>query len=339
MKRATIDDVAAEAGVSKTTVSRVINGEDTVREDTRERVLAVVERLRYQPKLAARTMAGARSMWVALLYQRTNSGSVLLVQSGAMASCARSNHLLLVHECQHDGEALEREILGLAEQLQPCGVILMPPLSLQPRVLEILRNCGMPFVRLCPEHGVDRSPRLWFDDRSAIHEVTSHVIVQGHRELAMISGVPLEKPDPRRQGYVDAVRDHRLGAAVEQRVLWGNFSFEQSLEAARQLLRRKRRPTAIITATDDMAAACMYVARSMGLDVPRDLSVTGFDDAFVAQVLWPPLTTVHAPIRELGGLAANMLIEGTLDMHSGQAVNLPYRMVLRDSVGPPPTVS
>lgn len=336
-KPATIDEVAAAAGVSTATVSRVVNGESVVREATRAKVMAAVEALRYKPKLAARTMAGGRSSWIALVYRTTPIGSLQLMQSGAIATVRRAALHLSVHECVAEAAAdLEQELIDIADTLRPRGIILPPPLSDDAGVLAALRRHCVPFVRIGPSFG-DPAPRVWFDDRSAMREITSHVITQGHRELALIYGLPDTMPDPRREGYLDAVRAHRLGASCEKRMFWGAFSFEQTLPIARRLLARKQRPTAIITATDDMAAACLHAAQELGLRVPQDLTVTGFDDAHIASVVWPTLTTIHAPISEMGAAAADLLCRDSLDMDAGVTLLLPYRLVQRGSDGPVPT--
>lgn len=337
-KPATIDEVAAAAGVSTATVSRVVNGESVVREATRAKVMAVVEALRYRPKLAARTMAGARSSWIALVYRTTPIASLQLMQSGAVGTVRRAGLHLSVHEClAEDSADLEQELIDIADTLRPRGMILPPPLSDDAVVLAALRRHRVPFVRIGPNIS-DTAPAVWFDDRTAMREITGHVIAQGHRELALIYGLPDTMPDPRREGYLDAVRAHRLGAACEKRMFYGAFNFEQTLPVARRLLGRKQRPTAIITATDDMAAACLHAAQELGLRVPQDLTVTGFDDAHIASVVWPPLTTIHAPIGEMGAAAADLLCRDTLDMDAGLTLLLPYRLVQRGSDGPAPAV-
>ena len=329
-RRATIQDVAAAAGVSIATVSRVVNGEGQVRSATREKVLAVIDALHYQPTLSARQMGGARSKWIALVYQNPGIGFMHLIQSGAVDRCRADGYLLSVHACQFVGEDLERELLGIADQLQPSGFILPPPMSVSSRVLEALDRRGIPYVRLCPKEDDHPSPRVWFDDRSAMEAMTRLILKQGHRELALITGLPETGRDPRRQGYLDAVREARLPQA-ERNIVYAGYDFDTALPLATKLLQRKRRPTAVLCANDDMAAAVLHAARAAGLQVPADLSVTGFDNSYVSSIVSPALTTVHAPIHELGAAAADLLIKGPPDMNAGLALTRPWRLVQRES--------
>lgn len=329
-RRATIQDVADAAGVSIATVSRVVNGEGQVRSTTREKVLAVIDTLRYQPAMSARQMGGARSKWIALVYQNPGIGFMHLIQSGAVDRCRADGYLLSVHACQFVGDGLERELLGIADQLQPSGFILPPPMSISARVLEALDRRGVPYVRLCPKEDDHPSPRVWFDDRSAMEAMTRHVLKLGHRDLALITGIPETSPDPRRLGYLDAVREARLPQA-ERSIIHGAYTFDTALPIATRLLQRKRRPTAILCANDDMAAAVLQAARAEGLQVPQDLSVTGFDNSYVSSIVSPSLTTVHAPIHELGVAAADLLIKGPPDMTAGLVLTRPWRLVQRES--------
>lgn len=335
MKKATIEDIAAAAGVSTATVSRVINGESHVSARTRAKVDEAIARFSYSPNLAARNMGGARSMWIALLYHNPGMGFMHLMQSGALDRCREAGFMMSVHSCDIGSEALERELTGIVDQLRPWGVILPPPLSLDARVTDCLRRRKVPFVRLCPRESDERSPRVWFDDRSAVRELTEHLLGLGHRQLSFVAGLPEGTPDPRHEGYLDAVRAHRL-AGAEREVLRGDFSFHSVLAPVRQLLSRKRRPTALVAANDDMAAACIHAAHDLGLRVPQDLSVTGFDDSYVATILSPSLTTVHAPIQDLGATATDLLIKGPPDMDNGLTITRPHRLVIRQSSGPCP---
>ncbi|MBI5259720.1 MAG: LacI family DNA-binding transcriptional regulator [Burkholderiales bacterium] len=333
-KRATIQDVADAAGVSIATVSRVVNGEGQVRSATRELVLAVIDSLRYRPTLSARQLGGARSKWIALVYQNPGIGFMHLVQSGAVDRCRNDGYMLSVHACQFTGSGLDRELLDIVDQLQPSGLILPPPMSVSPQVIETLGKCGIPFVRLCPQEDDHRSPRVWFDDRSAMQAMTRHVLDLGHRDIALITGLPATSPDPRRLGYLDAVREARLPAA-ERNISYGAYTFEGGLAAAQALLQRKRRPSAILAASDDMAAAVLHTAHAMGLHLPDELSVTGFDDSYVSTIVSPGLTTVHAPLHELGSAAADLLIKGPPDMQAGLVINRPWRLVQRGSTAAP----
>lgn len=334
-RRSTIKDVAKAAGVSIATVSRVVNDEGQVSQATRDHVLAVIDALNFQPNMAARHMGGARSKWVALVYHNPGIGFMHLVQGGAVDRCRADGYMLSVHACQYTGAALGQELLGIVDQLQPSGLILPPPLSVSPQAVSTLAARGVPFVRLCPAEDDLPYPRVWFDERAAMRAMTEHLIGLGHRQLAMISGLPEGKLDGRRDGYLDAVRAARLLPA-EANIHFGSFTFEAALPVALKLLQRKRRPTALICASDDMAAAALHAAHQLGLRVPDDLSVTGFDDGYIASVMSPALSTVHSPLRELGQAAADLLIKGPPDMQAGLALVRPWKLSLRASTAAPP---
>lgn len=333
-KRPTIKDVASAAGVSIATVSRVVNGEGQVSQATRETVLAVIDTLQYQPDMAARHMGGARSKWLALISHNPGIGFMQQLQGGAMDRCRAEGVMLSVHNCQYTGQDLVHELLGIVGQLKPRGVILPPPLSVSPQALQTLAERGVPFVRLCPTEDELPYPRVWFDDRASMRAMTEHVIGLGHRQLALIAGLPEGKQDGRRDGYLDAVRAARLPGA-EANILPGGFTFDAALPVATALLKRKRRPTALLCASDDMAAAAVRAAHDLGLRVPEDVSVTGYDDGYIAAILSPSLSTVHAPLRELGAAAADLLIKGPPDMQAGLVLSRPWRLVLRESVAAP----
>jgi LacI family transcriptional regulator len=335
VKRPNIKDVAKAAGVSIATVSRVVNGEGQISQSTREKVLATINTLQYQPNMAARHMGGARSKWVALIYQNPGISFMQLVQSGAVDRCRSDGYMLSVHSCQFAGEDLIQELLGIVDQLKPSGVILPPPLSVSPQAVATLAQRGVHFVRLCPAEDDLPYPRVWFDERAAMRAMTQHVITLGHRQLALITGLPEGKIDGRREGYLDAVRAARLPGA-EANITLGSYTFEAALPVAHRLLSRKRRPTALLCASDDMAAAALHAAHQLGIRVPLDLSVTGFDDGYIASVMSPSLSTVHAPLRDLGAAAADMLIKGPPDMAAGLVLTRPWRLVLRESIAAPP---
>lgn len=333
-RRVTIKDVAQAAGVSIATVSRVVNAEGQVSTFTRDTVLAVIDTLQYQPDMAARHLGGARSKWVALIYHNPGIGFMQQVQGGALDRCRADGYMLSVHSCQYTGPDLQQEVIGIVDQLKPSGVVLPPPLSVSPLVLQTLADRGVPFVRLCPPEDELPYPRVWFDDRASMRAMTEHVIALGHRQLALITGLPEGKQDGRREGYLDAVRAARLPGA-ESNIVQGGYTFDAALPVATRLLRRKRRPTALLCASDDMAAAAVRAAQDMGLRVPDDVSVTGYDDGYIASILSPSLSTVHAPLRELGAAAVDLIIQGPPNMLAGIVLNRPWRLVLRGSVAAP----
>jgi LacI family transcriptional regulator len=178
------------------------------------------------------------------------------------------------------------------------------------------------------------------DDFHAAREMTAHLISQGHTRIAFIKGQPTQTASGQRlDGFQAAMNEAELEVDPAL-VIQGFFTYKSGLEATEKLLARKRIPTAIFASNDDMAAAAISVAHRRGLDVPRDISVVGFDDTPIATTVWPELTTIRQPIAAMAEAAINLLlhkIRRPKDRHIHQPVDqlVPYVLVKRDSVAPP----
>lgn len=334
MKPPTILDVALVAGVSKSTVSRVLNADPMVSAEARELVSVAINALNYRPNVAARSMRGARSHWIALLYQNPGADYMRQIQLGAMAGSRDAGHLLSVHACDAFGSALVQEVRAIVDQLQPAGVILTPPLCDVQPVLKLLQGLTLRYARLGPiladRHGVS----LGIDEAAAMCELTERVIKLGHRELAYVGGLPLDVQDPRRAGFDAAVAAAGLELPASRRTSCG-FRMQRALAWALKSLAAPRPPTAILAANDDMAVGVLHAAYQLGIAVPQALSVAGFDDTYVAQLAIPRLTTVRQPLADLGRQAA-LWLAGTGPRRATSApVVLPYELVPGGSTAPP----
>jgi LacI family transcriptional regulator len=334
--RATIVQVARHAGVSIKTVSRVSNGEPNVRAELRARVEAVIRELNYHPSLAARSLAGRRSRLLALAYDGPNPSYLLQLQAGARAVCQERGYRLLYHPCDSAGAALAVELLGLAEDPGIEGLILAPPLSGRASLVERLAAGGLPHALLAaPQPG---PCAVLVDDEAAGVEATAHLLGLGHRRIGFIVGHPDHAATPLRQrGYERALRDAGIG--IDPRLIEpGEYSFESGRRAAFRLLGTGHRPTAILASSDDMAAGAISAARSSGLELPRELSVTGFDDTPLAAMLWPSLTTMHQPVGEMAALATRLLLDQLAgpDRPASCATPPASRLVVRASTCAPP---
>ena len=330
-RRAKIQDVAEAAGVAIKTVSRVLNSEPNVREQTRARVLAVVKRLNYHPSLSARSLAGRRSYLIGLVYANPSANYIVDVQHGAMSRCREGRFQLLMHQVESAGEELEREILGLLDHTRLDGLIVTAPLSERASLLSALNRRGTPFVRIAPSDAHTGGPYADMDDEGAAREMTEYLIGLGHRRIGFIVGHPEHYASGQRlRGYKAALKAHRI-AFESQLVKQGHFIFESGLAAARQLLTQPNRPTAIFASNDDMAAGALMAAHEMGLAVPTRLSVAGFDDTYVARTVWPRLTTIHQPSYDLAYTAADLLIQLLQTGVAPGPARLPHRLVCRAS--------
>jgi LacI family transcriptional regulator len=330
-RKASIDDVAKAAGVAIKTVSRVLNNEPNVREETRARVLAAVKRLNYHPSPSARSLASRRSYLIGLVYDNPGGNYTIEVQRGALARCREGKFLLLLHEVTGSGEELTQDVLAFANQTHIDGLILVPPLSETPSVIHALDEFNLPFTRIAPDELKHSSPFVDMDDEGAAREMTEYLIGLGHRRIAFIIGRPGHYASGQRlKGYEAALKAHKL-PFVPEYVRQGDFLFDTGLNAGRQLLALPERPTAIFAANDDMAAGVLMAAHEMGVAVPDELSVAGFDDAAISRTVWPPLTTVHQPTYDLSYSAADLLIKSLLTGAPARPVRLPHKLVPRAS--------
>jgi LacI family transcriptional regulator len=305
---ATIQMVADRAQVSPKTVSRVINNERGVRGETRARILEAIRQLDYQPNLNARGLAGARSFLIGLFYDKP--GDYLNeFQTGAVQRCRESDLHLMVQPLDISSKEMARDVSMLVRQLRLEGAILLPPLSDQPVVRAALAEAGVPAVHIAPMREPVDSPSVDTDDRAAARQMTVQLLEQGHRRIGFMLGPPGHRATEQRYlGFADAM--HTRAVSIEpELVQTGNFEFADGLECARRILGASSRPTAIFASNDDMAAAAACAARQMGLELPGELSIAGFDDAPVASMIWPQLATVRQPVREIARIAADLIIQ------------------------------
>lgn len=331
MVRTTIDDVAARAGVSIKTVSRVLNDEPGVRAETRARVRAVMAELNYHPSLHARSLAGRRSNLLGLVYDNPSPSYVFAVQNGAMAKCRDANQRLLVLSCQNLGERTVDEVLALTEQTHVDGLVLTPPLSANHDLIAALDQRSVPFVRVAPDAFEHESPKVEIDDEAAAREMTEHLIARGHRSIAFIAGHPDHHASRiRLKGFRDAVAAHGL-AEDDVRVEPGFDTVHSGIEVARRLLRRPNRPTAIFASNGDMAAGVVVVALEMGLHVPSQLSVAAFDDTDLGGIFWPPLTTIQLSSYDMAFTATDLLIRLVRGENVPSVTRLDYKLIIRGS--------
>lgn len=334
MTRKTIDDVAKAAGVAIKTVSRVLNDEPNVREETRARVLAAVEALHYSPSLSARSLAGRRSYLIGLVYENPSANYIVDIQHGAMARCRQEKFRLFVHQCSGRDAELIRDVIGLVDQTHVDGLIVPAPLSQSADLIRALDRRKLPFVRISPSNMDHRSPSVDMDDEGAAREMTEHLLELGHTRIGFITGHPTHHASALRlDGYRAALQAHRIlyePAYVRQ----GHFVFESGLGAARELLALPTPPTAIFASNDDMAAGVLMAAHELGLQVPGQLSVAGYDDTYIARITWPRLTTVHQPSYDMAWSATDLLLQALKNGEGARTSRLAHRLIVRESTGP-----
>ena len=331
----TIIDVARRAGVSIKTVSRVMNKEPTVHADTRARVQEAVAALNYRPQLSARSLAGAKSFLIGLLYYDPSAAFVAGVQQGATLACREAGRHLVVESVQENGTHVHAQIESMLAALRPDGMILTPPLSDDPAILETLHASRVPCVLISPGEGHGMAS-VCMDDTLAAEELTNLLISLGHRRIAFIEGDQAAS-DRRRAGYERALKSHRL-ALDPALVVAGSFEFESGVAAAQRLFALPEPPTAIFAANDDMALGALTAAQRLGIAVPHEVAIAGFDDSQTATLVWPELTTVRQPLKEMAMAAVEMLLSDAARVQPGQSAPvrvLPHEVIVRGSTAAP----
>lgn len=303
----TIHDVARHVGVSPMTVSRVINGEKNVREETRAKVMASVEALNYSPNLAARSLATQDSARIGLLYSNPSVAFLSEFLLGILNESSQSGTQLLIESCEGpEGATLALEKL----KASGCdGVILSPPLSDSARVAKILKDMNLPFVGVAAARPAPDVCAVSIDDFKAASAMTRRLIELGHRDIGFIKGHPNAYASQLRlEGFQAAME--KAGLRVEpQFVAQGYFTYRSGFDAAERILSHKPRPTALFCSNDDMAAGAVATAHRLGLEVPDHLTVVGFDDTAMASSVWPELTTVRQPISDMAALSVRVLLD------------------------------
>jgi len=341
-KRAvTIHDVAKKAGVSFKTVSRVLNNEANVSAETQDKVRKAISALQYSPSIAARVLAGSRSFLIGLLYDTPSSYYTHSIQMGALERCREAGFHLVLEKCNSDARNVAAVTLVNIKRTRLDGVILTPPLSDNQAIRETLVEQKIPHVLISPPKLEPGISSVYMDDRQAAFDMTQYLISLGHRRIGFIKGLSRHGAAMLRLlGYEDALRSSGI-KLDEALVKDGNFRFQSGADAAEQLLRQKERPTAIFASNDEMGAGAVATAHRLGVSIPRELSVVGFDDVPYASITWPALTTVHQPIVEMGAAAAGLLIGGIQSRKTDPAglapsISFQHEMKIRGSTGPAP---
>lgn len=319
----TIADVAARAGVSIRTVSRVLNRSPLVNAATREAVEGVIAGLNFRPSARARGLATGRSYLLGLVHNDRNALVLDPLQRGMVGAAAARGYELVVHPVAMAGDPAV-DVRDFVQRSRVDGVVVVPPVSGLDGIAETL---GVPAVALSSVALSGYDAVLVSNERGAARAVADHLVALGHRHVALLSGpAAAHSARERRAGFVESLAAHGITLSAEAE---GDYGFDAGVVAAQTLLTRNPRPTAIFAANDVMAAAVLKVAAGMTLSVPGDLSVIGFDGSILARMLTPALTTVHRPIAEMAAAVTERLI----DRIEGAATDAPLTATLSLRIG------
>jgi LacI family transcriptional regulator len=341
MKRSsTIDDVAKAAGVARVTVSRVLNNGSNVRPETRDRVRRAMDELGYSVNQQARALASGVTTQIMLIHAHSpelepnsyyNSG----LELGALRGCSSLGFDLMTRAVDPQDANRLPLLASILERERPAGLILSPPLSDDLEFIRAAQRTGVPVVAVSAgESARDAVMSVGIDERAGGHLIGQHLTSLGHRSFGFIKGPAEHRAAALRyDGFVDALRE--AGVAADPWTAVGDFTFKSGAEAAEQLLCKQFPMTAIACANDDMAAGAMLALHRARLEIPSAISVTGFDDTPMSEIIWPPLTTIRQPIMDLTERAVHLLVEN--QSNGGVRCDaLPFELIIRESTSPPP---
>lgn len=334
----TINDVAALAGVSKRTVTRVINHSSKVKEATRVKVEKIIEELNYAPSRQARGLAASRSFLVGLVYD-VPTLFINDIQRDILGIIEDEGYELVVHACEYPSERLIENITRFVKRANLDGVIVLPPVSDIENIGKELEKAGCRYVRVTSEVS-DKTSRLVVTDYlSAISDMTRHLVELGHRDIGFISGPYTHLSSHKRQeAFVRALASHGLELPSDK-VTEGEYTFDSGVIAANKLLSHKRRPTAIFAANDEMAFGVLKVAHQLGVKIPDELSLVSFDGTPFSRFAVPTLSTIIRQTGPMARLATQKILaqinEGA-DHEPVLETMVSPRFVPRESTGPVP---
>lgn len=331
----TLSDVARAAGVSTATVSRCLNDPEKVVKATRTRVMQAVESLGYTPNFAARAMAANRSFTIGAIIP-TMDNAIFARGLQAFQDHLRENgYTLLVSSSAYDPE-VEREQIRTLVARGADGLLLIGH-ARDAEIHSYLKRHQVPALVAWSFDPEAMQPSVGFNNTEAMSELAQAIISVGHRRIAMISG--WTKGNDRAQGRVAGVRQAMAESGLDAgdlTLIETDYEIDRGSEAFASLMALTPRPTVVICGNDVLAAGALREAARLGVQIPEQVSVTGFDDIELAEIVTPPLTTVHVPHREMGRQAARELIAMVENKSEGRSICIDTRLVMRRSLSAPP---
>jgi LacI family repressor for deo operon, udp, cdd, tsx, nupC, and nupG len=334
-----IYDVAKRAGVSTATVSRVLSQPNVVAPATRRKVLQAVERLGFQPNSTAKNLRTHKTGKLLVTVPDISNPFFSQILQGIEGAAQREGYSVLVGDTQHEEKReeayaimLRRKeadgLIFLGHRLPRAAADLISTMS--PRCAPVVNGC-----EFSPSLGI---PSVHIDNARAAYEAMDHLFGLGHRRIGIVTG-PLVSPLSRDRLSGATARAKAEKAERDFIVMHGDFSIESGSAAAERLLSRSERPTAVFCFNDEMAMGVLKVARRLGVRVPEQLSIVGFDNIRFAEHMDPALTTIGQPMRQIGEGTVRLLVRilaGGAEADTPESVTLPHKLIVRESTAPPP---
>lgn len=328
----TIYDVAREAGVSMATVSRVVNNNPNVKPQTRKKVFEAIERLGYRPNAVARGLASKKTTTVGVVIPDISNPIFSEVARGIEDIANMYHYNIILCNADKKKEKEIRVVNTLLEK-QVDGLLFMGG-TVTDDHLQAFRTSSVPIVLCATTSSDDTIPSVDIDHESAAYDAVKALIDNGHRVIGMISGT-LQDPAngyARYQGYKRALEDNGLSVKDEY-VRVGNYRYESGMETMKYFLELEERPTAIFSATDEMAIGAIHMAQDHGLKVPDDISVISVDNTRMASMVRPQLSSVAQPMYDIGAVSMRLLTK-LMKKESVEhtKVTLPHELIARKSM-------
>lgn len=330
----TIRTVAAHAGVSAMTVSNVMNNRGNVGEPTRRRVEAAISELGYLPNMAARGLASPGASRMGVLYARPSSAFVSTILVNALLATSARGVQLLAIDCE---DATEEGLIHRLRELVRTGAtsfLLLPPFAEALSGTPIIAQLACPFGAISTGRALADMLTMRIDEYAATQSLTQLLLARGHRRIGFIAGPPSHSGSrARRDGFLAAMGEARVAVSADL-LVEGDYNFASGLAAASQLLALEERPTAIFAANDEMAAAAAWTAHRLGIAMPEQLALAGFDDSPIAARVFPSLTAVQQPIEEMTRRLTEALIDAMSSPSDGpraQDTVVEFALIERES--------
>ncbi len=330
---ATIKDVARLADCSIKTVSRVVNEEPHVADATRQKVMLAIEELDYAPNFSARRLVQRKAYMICILLHEAGhfQSSVL---SKVMDIGYQHDYDILVQSYFPSHSRSKEKLAALIRERRVDGLVITPPCDVDPYLTDLLTESKVPYVQITPLNRTSEVPYVTGDDYQGAYLMTERLIMMGHWRIAFLSGPRNHRMSiDRLYGYKAALEMYRIPYR-EDLVLDSLYNFDGGYNAARIAMSRKEKPTAIFGGSDQAAIGALFALREMKVDVPQQVSVSGFDNLPQAQQVWPGLSTVDYPVDLIVERATAMLIDILKDsIPETKQVVLPCQLVMRGSTG------
>ncbi|MEP5728089.1 MAG: LacI family DNA-binding transcriptional regulator [Sulfitobacter sp.] len=328
----TLDDVAQAAGVSTATVSRCLNQSEKVSQETAKRVHNAVKNLGYTPNFSARALAAKRTFTIGAIIPTMENAIFARGLQAFQETLNIKGYTLLVSSTGYDPEREAEQIRNLIAR--GADGLLLIGYERDEDSYKFLSARQIPYLLAWAHRPGDTRPAIGFDNQQSMIDLTREVLKQGHREIGIISGI--RSGNDRAADRVKGIRAALRQAGIDPNhvpLIETSYSITNGAEAFAKLMQGGNKPTAVMCVNDVLAAGAMQSARDLGLRVPQDISITGFDDIELASLVTPKLTTVHVPHRDMGSLAAQELITLVEKKQPGRSFKLESSLRMRETLG------